>query len=105
LPDANGIADALANYVNTIGFCGRLYSSSLSDIIHNFLTSKISVGAIDMFGQVLRPDGTILQLRDTEELVIPTEDGTLISGRTVNFILDPANVKISADTVVIPEIQ
>jgi len=104
LPDAFAVKDALADYVNNLGFCGRLHASDLLDIIHNFLTGKISVSAIDMFGQIRRPDGTIKPLRSSEVLIIPDESANMVTARTVGFILDPDNVKVSAQTVNIPEI-
>ena len=104
LPDPYTIKTALASYVNNIGFCGRLHASDLSDIIHNYLSSKVSVGAIDMFAQIRRPDGTIKPLRSSEVLVIPNEPENMTTARTVGFILDPADINISAQTVNIPEI-
>lgn len=104
LPDAETIKTALAQYVNTAGFCGRLHASALSDIIHNYLTGKVAVSAIDMFGQIRRPDGTVKLLRSTEVLTVPNEPDLMVSARTTIFILDVENIAISAQTVNIPEI-
>jgi hypothetical protein len=104
LPDANAIRTALSNYVNTLGFCGRLHASALSDIIHNFITGRVAVSAVDMFGQIRRPDGTVRNLRSSEVLVIPDEADRMVTARTVVFVLETADIKISAETVNIPEI-
>lgn len=104
LPDASAIRLALATYVNRLGFCGRLSASALSDIIHDHLTGRIVHSAIDMFAQVRYPDGTIVPLRSTEVLIVPSEPGSMVTARTVAFILDPNDVVISAETVNVPEI-
>lgn len=103
LPQAYEIKDDLAQFVNTIGFCGRLYASELADRIHNYLTGKLAISAIDMFGQIRCPDGTVESLRSTEALIIPTRPEDMISARTVTFILSPDDIAISARTVNIPE--
>ena len=104
LPEPFAIQDDLATYVNSLGFCGRLPASALSDIIHNHLASKVHVSAIDMNGQIFRPDGSVRHLRDTEVLIIPDESENMLTSRTVCFILNPEDVVISAATVNIPEI-
>jgi len=75
LPDSFLIKDDLAQYVNRLGFCGRLSASTLLDIIHNRLSGKISVSAIDMNGEILRPDGTTRRIRSSEVLLVPDESG------------------------------
>ena len=104
IPNSFNIKDDLASYVNALGFCGRLPASALSDIIHNYLSGKVHVSAIDMNGQIFRPDGTIRHLRDTEVLIIPDESENMLTSRTVVFVMDPEDVVISAATVNIPEI-
>jgi hypothetical protein len=57
-----------------------------------------------MLGNILRPNGTVKQLRSTEVLVVPDEPGNMISARTVGFILDSSDVMASAATINVPEI-
>ena len=102
LPDPFAIQDELATYVNSLGFCGRLPASALSDLIHNHLAAKVHLSAIDMNGQIFRPDGSIRHLRNTEVLIIPDESENMLTSRTVCFVLDPADVIISAATVNVP---
>lgn len=104
LPDGTAIQNALAAYVNTLGFRGRLEASALADLIHDYLPAGMALSAIDMFGQIRRPAGTVRSLRSTEALIVPDESASMVSARTVGFILEPADVRISAQAVNIPEI-
>lgn len=104
LPDPNAIKAALTNYVNNTGFVGRLHASALSDIIHNFLSNKVAISAIDMFGQIRRPDGSVKPLRSTEVLKIPDEPDRMTTARTTVFILNADDIAISAESINVPEI-
>jgi hypothetical protein len=104
LPDADEIKEALAQYVNQTGFSARLHASALSDIIHDFLPENVAISAIDMFGQIRRPDGTVKPLRSKEVLIIPDEPERMVSSRTTVFILNTEDIAVSAETVNIPEI-
>jgi hypothetical protein len=104
LPDADAIKAALTDFVNNTGFVGRLHASSLSDIIHNYLEGQVAISAIDMFGQIRRPDGTIKPLRSTEVLQVPDEPDRMVTARTTVFIMKAEDIAISAETVNIPEI-
>lgn len=98
--DTDAIANALAAEVNNTRFLGRLFASQLHDVVQGFLDNDTSAGAIDMFGRIRRPDGTLLYVRDKEVLEVPEEDGTMVSPRTVQFFLEPGNVAISVATTV-----
>jgi hypothetical protein len=104
IPSAANIRTALASYVNNIGFCGMLSASALSDIIHNYLLGKTTISAIDMFAKIRQPDGVYVPIRSSEALIVPDDPGNMVTARTVAFILDPADIAISARTVNIPEI-
>jgi len=104
LPPPDDIRNALAEYVNTLGFNGRLHASALSDIIHDYLTGKVAVSSIDMNGEILRPEGSLRRIRSAETLIIPSEPAKMVTARTTVFILDPADVVISARTVNIPRV-
>ena len=103
-PDSSAIADALAAVVNNYGFTGRLPSSLLHDVIHNNLPNKSAIVATDMLGRIRRADGSIKQLRSASFLQVPTETTLLVSGRTVSFFLDAADVSITYVTADLPEI-
>jgi len=104
LPDPDIIRSALARFVNNLGFVGRLNTSSLFDIIHNYLPDNVACSAIDILGQIRRPDGTIKPLRSSEAIVIPSEPDGMVTARTTTFILNLEDIAISAETVNIPEI-
>lgn len=104
LPDIDAIKADLASYVNGQGFPGRLAASALADLIHNHLTGSATIGAIDLFAQIRRPDGSILPLRSSDTLIVPSEPDNMVTARTVCFYLDPASISISAQTVNIPEL-
>ena len=104
VPDVFAIKAALATYVNRIPFTGRLYATALADIIHNYLPDGVQLSAVDMLGNILRPNGTVKTIRSTEVLVVPDEPGNMVSARTVGFILDSSDVLVSAATINVPEI-
>lgn len=104
LPDPDIVRAALASFVNNLGFVGRLNASSLFDIIHDYLPDNVACSAIDILGQIRRPDGTIKPLRSSEAIIIPSEPDGMVTARTTAFILNPEDIAISAETVNIPEI-
>jgi hypothetical protein len=99
-PDLEAIKDALAQEVNTIPFIGRLYASQLHDIIHGFLGSTTSAGAIDMFGRIRYPDGTDKFIRSSELLQVDGPSDQMVSPKTVQFFLDAEDIAISVETSV-----
>lgn len=104
LPDAASLRTALAAYVNTLGFPGRLEASQLVDLIHDYLPEGMAISPLDMFGQIRRPNGSVRSLRSPSVLIIPSESASMVSARTVGFILDPANIIISAQATNVPEV-
>lgn len=103
-PDTETIANELAELVNGYGFTGRLPASALADVVHDNLTGKSHVSAIDMLGDIRRPDGVIRRIRTTEILEVPNEPGNMVTARTVAFFLDPDDVAISVEEADIPEL-
>lgn len=102
LPDYMQIRQSLARYVNSLGFVGRLSASALTDIIYDSLPNGFTVGALDMYGQIRRPAGTVKSLRSSETLVIPYEPTALVTARTTLFLLDPRSIEISLRAVNMP---
>jgi hypothetical protein len=102
-PDTDAMATALAAYVNELGFSGRLTASALADIVHDYLDADITSSAIDMFGQIRQPGGTIVPLRSTEVLTVPDDPANMVTAQTVIFILDVADIAISTKVVRVPE--
>lgn len=102
--DTDAIASALANYVNSTNFPGKIYASALSRIVDEQLPSNVDCGAIDMFGRIRRPDGVQRFIRADDVLTIPDEPEAYSTGRTVTFFLDPASVGISILDVEVPAV-
>jgi hypothetical protein len=103
-PDTDALATDLAAEVNQLGFRGRLAASQLSAVIHRHLVGTQTASAIDMFGRIRYPNGTIRYLRSGELLEIPDAAEQMVSPRTVAFILDPADVAASVEVVDTPDI-
>lgn len=104
IPDEAGLKTAVADYVNSTGFPGRIYASALIDIIRNYLGSGVQVPHVDMVGLLVYPDGTRKLLRSTEVIEVPQLPDKMVTDRTVAFYLDPAKVIISGRTISQPEI-
>lgn len=97
--DVSAIKQALVDTVNKLGFSNKLAASSLHSVIHSYLTSGQTVSAVEMFGIILRPDGTKKFLRDFDALEIPSEPEKMVSTRTTVFILDPVDIDITIQNV------
>lgn len=91
------IRNALAELVNTYGFTGRLAASVIAETVHKYIDNPASLGSIDMFGIIRRPDQTRKAIRSREMLVIPDEPANMVSARTTAFILEPSDVAISVE--------
>lgn len=102
IPDLVALRLAVSNAVNSIGFVGRLYSSKIQDVVHGYLAANSSVGAIDLFGRIRYPDGSIQYLRDSEVIQIPADPAKMVTHRTTQFFCRLEDVFISVQTV-IPE--
>ncbi len=102
--DAGAIARRLAATVNSSGFAGRLYASTLNDAIAGLLPEGAACGAYDLFGRIRRPDGSIRFLRQSTVLEIPDDPGGGVTPRTTLFFLDPADVSVAASPRPSPDI-
>jgi hypothetical protein len=94
-PDLAAIANDLADAVNHLGFTGQLHASLLANVVHGHLSGKQACGQMELFGRIRRPDGSTGYIRDHSVLTIPDDPTRMVTGRTVAFILDPANVSIN----------
>lgn len=97
-PDLDGIKNALAASVNTVGFTGQLYASRLQAVIGGFLTNDEQTGALDLFGRLRYPDQTIHFIRSAEVLTVPTAEPSMVSARTVQFFTAPEDIAITVLT-------
>lgn len=98
-PDVTSITDALCERVNTLGFVGALYASTLHDTIHGLLSNGATVGPIDMLGRLRYPDGSVHYVRDGDVLNVPDDPELGVSRRTVQFYLEPQGVGVTVAAV------
>lgn len=98
-PDLGAIRVSLADYVNNLGFIGRLSAGALASVAHTHLVNGQTLSAIDMFGRILPPDGVTKFVRSDETLLIPDLPDRMVTARTVVFFLDPDSVGISTTAV------
>jgi len=99
-PDVSGIKDALVQAVSRVGFTGRLDGSLLVDVVHSFLSDDASVTALDLFGRVRRPDGSIQYLRNADSLVIPESPARMVTAKTVQFFTEVSSISINVQSVI-----
>jgi hypothetical protein len=98
------IRQAVAAAVNATGFLGQLHASALADVVQDLLPTGTWTSGFDMFGKVLRPDGTFSYIRDQAVLTVPAAPALMIGGRTVAFLVDPADIGIAVVNSGIPEV-
>ena len=102
-PNTASLQSTVAAAVNDSGFPGIFTASSISNAVLTALAgTKMTISGIDMGGQIRRPDGTIVRIRDPQILTIPTDPTNLISNKTVAFYLDPTNVAITVTQITSP---
>ena len=98
-PDFAAIKAAIVTAVSKIGFAGQLSASVISNIAHQFLMGTQSVGSIDMFGKILRPDGEVVYIRDPARLVVPDDPQHLVSPKTVVFLTTVDDIEITPEII------
>lgn len=93
--DTDAIKRALVEEIQKVGFSGQLHSSIINGVTHRYLSGRQAVSAIDMFGRIRRPDGSIEYIRDNTLLQIPDDPGRMVTGRTTVFLVGPDDISIS----------
>lgn len=99
-PDVDGIKSAIREFINQVGFIGRLDGSHILDVVHNFITNDISVTQLDLFGRVRRPDGTVQYLRGSESLLIPDQPSRMVTAQTVQFFSEVSDISVNVQSVI-----
>jgi hypothetical protein len=99
-PDVDGIKGAIVGVVNQTGFIGRLDGSHITDAVHNFIQDDISVTALDLFGRIRNPDGSVQYLRDSDSLTVPDEPGKMVTANTVQFYAEVSGVSVNVQSVI-----
>ena len=103
-PDLAALKLALVAKINNMQFTGRLFASDLTKVIFEHLPDGVSVGAVDMLGRILKPNGDQKFLRDTEVLEIPFEPDNMVTARTTGFVTYSELLRISAGILNAPDI-
>lgn len=97
-PDVDGMKNAVAVAINSIGFAGKLYASQLQDAISPFLLPGQRTSAIDMLARVRYPDGTESWLQGSETLVVPDDPANMVTARTVQFFTTSEDIGVTIVT-------
>lgn len=98
VPNAAAIQQAVAARVNALNFsAGRLSASVIHDAAHSVLTGPNVnvVSPVDMRCTILRPDGTTVNLRSSNEIVIPDSPTACTTLRTTAFYLEESGVDVT----------
>lgn len=98
-PDFDAIKTAIVEAVSNIGFTGQLHASTISGAAQKFLTGQQAIGKIDMFGKILRPDGTVAYVRDFSRLEIPDDAARMVSPRTTVFLTSVSDVSVASEVI------
>lgn len=93
--DTLAIQQAIVAAVLETGFSGQLHASMIASAAHKHLSGKQAIGAVDMFGRIRRPDGSVQYIRDNTLLQIPNDPDRMVSGRTTAFLVALEDVSVS----------
>lgn len=95
-PDVTDIQNVVASAVNGLIYPGTLAASFIDQVIHNNFTNVVSVIGFALTASIRRIDGSSQALGPSAvQIVIPSVNNLMQSGRTVVFFLEPANVNIT----------
>ncbi len=103
-PDLDAIKDALAVEINGLGFAGQLHASRISDAVHEFLADRGAILDIDLFGRIIRLDGSEAFIRDSDVITIPDDPANGVSPRTAVFLLERSDIGITVEISAIPDV-
>lgn len=91
------IKQALVTAVSKIGFSGTLTAAVIANAVAPYLTSKQTIADVDIFGQILRPDGEIVYVRGAESITIPTSPEKMVSPKTAVFLTAVEDIEIGEE--------
>ena len=74
-------------YINTIPFGGELHASNIVDICHNYDIKRVDL-PIEMQGEIICPDNTIISLYDNDVLSLPKRLDKGVTGNTATYFID-----------------
>lgn len=88
---------AIVTAVSKIGFSGTLTASVIANAVGPYLTNRQALADIDIFGQILRPDGEVVYVRDAESIAIPTSPEKMVSAKTTVFLTSLEDIEIGEE--------
>ncbi|NDD52790.1 hypothetical protein EBZ39_02750 [bacterium] len=89
------IKKEIVEAIGAVGFSGQLHASIIDSAAHKYLTGRQVISKIDMFGKILRPDGSYEYVRDANKLIVPNDPERLVTGRTTVFLTGEDDISIS----------
>lgn len=104
LPDPQVVKTAIASMINNAGFAGRMHTSRIASLVHEFMPSDVDVAAVSVIAETLLPTGQIHRRRTGDHIDVPNMPEIAVSPRTSLFLCDPASVVISAYSETLPTI-
>lgn len=102
-PTITDIQTAVVRTINQVGFTGKLYASSIVNVVQSYLKSDVNVAMIDMFGLVTYPSGTEYTMQSSEVLTIPDLPREMVSARTVQFFSTADDVIVNVKTAILED--
>ena len=99
-PDIAGIKTAILEVINQTDFYGRLDGSKIISVVHNYLTSNMSISALDMLGRIRKPNGGTQYLRSSDALIVVDQPEDMVTAKTVQFFSELVDVTINVASTI-----
>ena len=97
-PDVSSIKNSIAAVVNGTGFIGRLDGSRILEAVSGYIQNSISLTDLDILGRVFTPDYENKWIRSADSLVVPSDAGSMVTAKTVQFFVDVSDISINVQT-------
>lgn len=94
-PAASSLQQAVAAFVNGLGFPGGLTASAVSQVIHNAAPAVSGLTLMSLQGRIRQPDGTMVNITSGDSLTVPDTPAVGVTAQTVSFFLDPDDVTVT----------
>ena len=98
-PDLDELKEAIASAVNKQNFTGALQGSLILFNVYPHLFGTQTVKDLDIYGEILQPNGEVVVLRDSQTIEVPDSPEDMVTASTVGFILGVDDIGISVETV------
>jgi hypothetical protein len=92
--DTGVIGQAVADWVNRLGFVGRLPATAIASSIADRLPAGAMVSRTWVYGTIRQPDQTIVSAGGPHELIVPNTPEYGVTTNTVSFLADPVDINV-----------